>query len=286
MTVAMKRIFALLVVVLIATSTDQPSHAQLQPGGEISYPETSSISNFDPYDNATWRSAEDHIFALIYEGLVKFNFDTQEVEPLLAQRWEPNDLSLTSKVRVFLREGVRWHDGEPFTARDVEFTIKYAKSMANPTRANFFNNLIRSVRVIDIHELEIEFTRSLSNPLQNLGMLHMHPKHCFDMNGMRISSCNTAKNPIGTGPYKFVERTLDANVLLAVNNDYWRDRANIDKVRMAYEIQRSNIKYKAVGGQYQVIVDTPPADIAFIENSQEFQARTLSCICFLFDCSQ
>ncbi|MCI6989692.1 MAG: ABC transporter substrate-binding protein [Campylobacter sp.] len=144
---------------------------------------------------------EDHDSALdfVYSGLVKFD-ENMQIAPDLALSWEISDDKKTYKFT--LRDDAFWHDGEKFSAKDAEFTLKTAMSdeLNAPAKANF--ELIDEIKVIDDTHIEI----SLKTPFEpflatlNMGML---PKHLLENENISTTNFNNA--PVGTGPYKLDE---------------------------------------------------------------------------------
>ena len=121
----------------------------------------------------------------IWSPLVSWNEDVSELEPQLATSWEANE---EYTVWTFhLREGVLWHDGEPFTADDVVFSLNLAINPEAATQFPGFSQLpaeiIADVRAVD--ELTVEITLTVPNPRlpYNLILLWILPEHALaDLN--------------------------------------------------------------------------------------------------------
>ena len=155
----------------------------------------------------------------IYDGLFDYDNDLNIV-PALAESYEvtPDGKTVTFK----LREGVTWHDGEPFTSADVAFTVMEILKKVHPRGPNTF----REVVSIDTPDA-LTAVFNLENPapymLRGLSGYEspMVPKHLLEGTDPRTS--DLATNPVGTGAYKFVEWKKGQYIRLDKNENYWRE---------------------------------------------------------------
>ena len=134
---------------------------------------------------------------LIYNGLTKIDKDLNIVSDL-AENWkiEEDGLSIT----FYLKRNVLWHDGKPFTSRDVHFTFK---TILDPkTGCPYISNFsdISDIEVIDEYTIRFRYKRPYAPALLKFGM-GIIPEHLFkDIDDIRASVY--ASGPIGTGPYR------------------------------------------------------------------------------------
>ena len=128
-----------------------------------------------------------------------------------------------------LREGVRWHDGKPFTARDVEFTYRMLMSeeIASPRRADY--ELIKKVEAIDPLTVRVLYRRPYS-PCLSSWMMSILPRHVLDGKTSAWWAENYNRKPIGTGPFKFSEWKVNQHVRLVKNAEYFEGPPNLDGV--------------------------------------------------------
>ncbi len=163
----------------------------------------------------------------IYDNLVQYTDSTTEIEPGLASRWEhtPDNLSWT----FHLRQGVKFHDGTPFNADAVVFSMARQDSMFH----NPFNNvggpytywqsmsmgsIIRDVKAVD--DSTVVFTlRHPNAPF--LANLAMNFTSIVSPTGVKKWGPEFFKHPVGTGPFKFEEWVKDDHITLARNEGYW-----------------------------------------------------------------
>ncbi|MCQ9618146.1 ABC transporter substrate-binding protein [Paenalcaligenes niemegkensis] len=155
----------------------------------------------------------------IYEGLLTYDFDLNP-QPSLAKSWEvsPDGLSYTFQ----LQEGVKWHDGEPFTAEDVRFSLQemladtHSRARANLSR-------IESIDLPDEHTIVITLKEPFA-PFINtfeVSSAPMMPAHLYKGTDYRSNPAN--QKPIGTGPFKFNEWQRGRFVHVVRNDDYWQE---------------------------------------------------------------
>ena len=142
--------------------------------------------------------------------------------------WE-NDLATNYKVSddkltwtVTIRDDVKFTDGEKLTAEDVAFTYETTKKSSTEVDLT----MIKEVKAIDDTTVQFTLTRPMSTFVEKLGVCGIVPKHAYDD--------NFKDNPIGSGPYKFVQWDKGQQVIAQVNEDYYGEKANIQKLTMVF----------------------------------------------------
>lgn len=180
--------------------------------------------------NGQWLS-----WTVINEGLLQMNNYTLKMEPCLAESWEisPDQLSYT----FHLRHGVKWHDGEPFTADDVKYTfdkLMDPKVDAAEVRSYFLN--IKSCEILDPFTVRFTATEKYFKTLEVLGnFLVILPKHVLSKGEPDFNKHPFGRSPIGTGPYKFVRWDTGQKIVVERNDDYWGGPIHYPK-RIIYEV--------------------------------------------------
>lgn len=163
----------------------------------------------------------------IYETLIERNNETLELDPLLAESWEISEDKLTYTFKI--REGIKWHDGTPFTSEDVVFsynTIMNPKVDSPQLRAYYQE--IRDVKAIDDLTVEFTYAKPYFLALEFCGGMPIVPKHIFDKGDFNTNPAG--RDPIGTGPYKFVRWTTGRDIVIDKNPDYWGEKPKINKI--------------------------------------------------------
>jgi peptide/nickel transport system substrate-binding protein len=170
------------------------------------------------------------IQGMIFDSMVRTDFYGQPV-PGLAEHWTYDDKSLT--YTFFLRSGVKWHDGKPFTANDVKFSFDmYTNSKTlNSYKADYAD--IQSITVVN--DLTIKFVLKKKNVFFLTGPANdgwIFPQHLFPRGIDDYNADNTffSRHPIGTGPFMFKEWKTDERVVLTANKSYWNGRPYLDEV--------------------------------------------------------
>lgn len=195
-------------------------------GGAYTEGVVGTISQLNPLFSAV-NSAETSATALIFSGLTKRNGSAQVI-PDLAEKWE---ISPDGKNYTFhLRKNVKWHDGTPFSADDVIFTIN---TIQNPDVRSPYLDTWKGVAAAKKDSNTVVFTLpNAYSPFLTLTNVPIVPAHILQKvpaRNIKISEFSTA--PIGTGPYVFTElkkiRTSE-EVILSSNPDYYKKQPYID----------------------------------------------------------
>ncbi|WP_172327334.1 ABC transporter substrate-binding protein [Mangrovicoccus sp. HB161399] len=155
----------------------------------------------------------------IYEGLLRYTTDL-EPEPGLAKSWDISEDGLT--YTFHLNEGVKWHDGEPFTSADVVFS---ADVFLRETHARLRASLAYVDTITAPDDLTVVF--KLKEPFGpfisvfEVGTMPMIPKHIYEGTDYATNEMNAT--PIGTGPFKFDKWEKGSFIHLVKNEDYYVD---------------------------------------------------------------
>ncbi len=196
------------------------------------------------------------IFHLNYDYLVGFRASDLQPMPELATSWTH---SPDGKVWTFkLREGVKWQDGEPFTADDVVFTFQ---TIIEDEVSNYvgYTEFIETVKAID--PLTVEF--ACSKPKTNmLGMpIPILPEHIWSkLSAAQITNTYPNDPPmIGTGPFQVVEWKRGEYVRAVANKSYWRGAPKADEVIWSLYKNQDTMAADLKSGAIQVAWDIPQA---------------------------
>jgi peptide/nickel transport system substrate-binding protein len=217
------------VALLIAMSAEQPALAQKQ-GGFVKMSHFDSPASMSLHEEST--AAANRPMMGVFNNLVMYKQDVpqnsmQSIVPDLAASWSWSEDG--TELTFPLRQGVKWHDGKPFTANDVKCTWDMLSGKAgdklrlNP-RKSWYRNL-DEVAVNGDHEVTFRLKRPQPSFLALLasGWSPVYPCH--------VAPRDMRTRPIGTGPFKFVEFKPNESIRVIRNPDYWKkDRPYLDGI--------------------------------------------------------
>ena len=189
------------------------------------------------------------VMANLFEGLLQRKAPEGNLSPALAERYEHPDL-VTWKF--YLRKGVKFHNGNPFTAEDVKFSFE---RLSNPEVSEFINTgkSIASIDIIDDYTVVIKTKDPIPWFANNLHQLYIMDKESTEARDPGV----VGLKPIGTGAYKLVEWVKGSYVRFEANEDYWEGAPPIKKVELR-PITESSTRFAALAsGQVQVVSGVP-----------------------------
>lgn len=195
-------------------------------------------------------------FSKLFTPLILMTEDFSEhtAEGALALSWEAN---AAADVWTFaLRDGVKWHDGEDFTAQDLKFTAEltsapdaavtryFAGRPQNVVGWNEFNageaDAIAGITVVDDLTLEIALLQPDPRFFDQLRGFYALPAHAVDFAPAELQSADWWwTNPVGTGPFKFSAYAKDQFMELAPNEHYWDGAPQLDKLINRYFVDET-----------------------------------------------
>jgi len=159
----------------------------------------------------------------VYNGLVKYDKDFRIVGDL-AESYHVSPDGLT--IRFILRKNVKWHDGTPFTARDVLYTHRVVVDPKTPTAyAEDFKQVLH-ISAPDPYTVLVHYRTPFAPALASWGM-NILPAHLLE--GKEITKSPLSRHPVGTGPYRFREWIAGQKIVLEANPDYFEGRPYIDR---------------------------------------------------------
>ena len=180
----------------------------------------------------------------ITETLVEIDPDDGSITPRLATTWEQVD-DLTWRFQ--LREGVTFHDGEPFNAETLAYSINRTldDSIDCEIRIKFFGGMEVTPEPVDEYTIDIK----TAEPAPIMPTM---------MGTMTVVSPNTpmgerTRDPIGTGPYRFANWDVGQSIVLERNDDYWGETP---------EVEQATYVFRSESAVRAAMVETGEADIA------------------------
>lgn len=201
------------------------------------------------------------INTLLFDGLFRHDENNQLISSLAR-----DDYSFDGKTNTYtfyLVEGVKWHDGEAFTAEDVKFTLE---TIMNPEYGSE-----NAPNYEDITDIIIEDEYTIKIQLQELNVslpgyltIPMLPSHLLE--GKDIENDEFFRSPIGTGPYKLELWDVGQSITMVKNEDYFLGEANIDKIIFKI-VTDDNVKaLQMKSGELDLAKLTPKDVVGFEDN--------------------
>src|SRR3954463_13376417 len=217
-------------------------------------------------------------FAAVFNNLVvfdptKIHESIETVIPDLAESWSWD--ATNTKLTFRLRQGVKWHDGKPFTAKDVQCTWRMliGKSDVQDFRRNPRRVWYTKLQDVTVNG-DYEATFELSEPQPSLPVLlasafsAVYPCH--------VPQQTMRTRPVGTGPFKFLEFKRGDSIRLVRNPDYWKkDRPYLDEITFKMIDSRSTRMLAFATGDYDI---TFPSDVS-VPLMKDMKARAPKAIC-------
>lgn len=202
-------------VAVLSVFTQTAAWAQ-KPGGtlvQITQPEPPNLA---PYISTAGPISQ--VTAKVFDGLLEYGFDLKP-RPSLAESWEESSDGRSITFR--LRKDVTFHDGRPFTAADVQFTIMDVLKNNHPRGMATFRE-VTAVETPNPHTAIFRLNVPAPYIMKALASSEspMLPKHIYGQGDIKTHA--NANNPIGTGPFRFVEWRRGEFVRLDKNPNYWR----------------------------------------------------------------
>jgi peptide/nickel transport system substrate-binding protein len=190
--------------------------------------------------------------------------------PCLAESWKESPDGLTYEFK--LREGLKFHNGDPFTAEDVRFSFQRYRGIS----AKLLKERVKSVDVVDPHRVRFvlhapwpDFLTFYGTPAT--GAAWVVPKKYIEKAGEE----GFRKHPIGLGPYRFVRQTPGVELVLDANDQYWRKKPSIKRIvikgvsdrttRLAMlKTGEADIAYLMIGIEAKTVKDDPRLRLAMV----------------------
>ena len=199
----------------------------------------------------------------IYEGLVRVEADGS-IAPCLAKEWEQID-ELTWKF--YLRDDVDFHNGEHFTSADVIYTLN--RTVEDPQVASVINFLDLEKCVAD-DEYTVTICTKEPYALFEQMMCHLYLRI---LNQKAVEDAgskeNYARNPVGTGPYKFVSWTAGSQIDLVRNDNYWGEPAKIENLVIRFITESTSRAIALEAGDADIVDAVATEDWTRIRDGEE-----------------
>lgn len=236
----------------------------------VSSPMQNLDTHMDPHVTSRFFSKS------VFDNLVAFDPVNRRYVPLLATAWKRID---PKTIEFTLREDVRWHDGKPFSADDVVYTINWMRAPATRFRFKFQYGFIKGAEKIAPNKVRIHYNRPEAADLAILSeALPIYPRHVHETfkEPVRFG----IEKPVGTGQYKAVRINPGVDVVLEKNADYnlyspANPPSNVKRFHFINMPDTGTQMASLLAGQIEVSRDLPPDDGAHMTKSNPDLRQTL-----------
>ncbi|MEM2007107.1 MAG: ABC transporter substrate-binding protein [Sulfolobales archaeon] len=207
--------------------------------------------------------ADDPLYAVasnLFNKLVTLDFN-YNVIPDLAESWESSSDGRT--FTFYLRKDAKWHDGTPFTCKDVKYTFEAMKKYKGVAYSNLKLDMLEGIMCKDNYTAEFKFAEP-NAPF--LGFLAWYgtfvlPEHLYNKTeyaDWMDPNIPELYKPVGTGPFKFVEYVKGSHIILEANRDYHAGTPCIEKLIFKIIPDAVAAMQSFLAGEGDVLTVTPP----------------------------
>ena len=237
-----------------AAETTQPAETAQKP---VVVANAFDINTLDPHKvSGMWNRS---VIYWIYDCLVMTDREGKPT-PELATEWKRVD-DLTWEFKLV--ENAKFHNGEPVNAEAVKFSFDRMGTDENkPWNTLHLRGYLKEVKVIDDYTLQLITEKPSESMLWHLGQAFIVPPKYFSEN----DDATLAKNPVGSGPYKFVEWEKDNRVVVTANTDYFQGPPQIKDI-IARVIPESSSRLNELKVGNVDMLPSIPGDLAKQANS-------------------
>ena len=229
-----------------ASTAWAPASGATGRSGQIVAAVSERALTLDPADHYSISST--FVLRHVFDTLIDVTNDSRFV-PALAESWEAvNDTTWHFR----LRKGVRFHDGTPFNADSVVYTLKRVRDNTKLIKAFVYQDLDQVAKDGE-YGVKITTKRPFGSLPSHLTMLGMVPPTAAGKEDSFF------QKPVGTGPFKFVTWTRGETITLAANAEYWKSGTpKIEKATFRFVPELSTRAAGLRAGEFQVIDRVPP----------------------------
>lgn len=202
------------------------------------------------------------IISLLFRKLGEMNNDLESFSPQLAKSWSFSKDSLS--ITFNLQSNVTWHDGTPFTSEDVVFTYNMQIDPQVAWVNISFKERISTVKAVNDSTVVFEFRDKNPTMLRDAIEGYIVPEHLLaGISPDRIAEAEFNRNPIGTGPFKFVQWKTQQSIELEKFTDYYVEgKPHLNKVIFQFVPNSISLWQQVQSGDVGFMEGVPPRDFA------------------------
>ena len=200
----------------------------------------------------------------MFDSLIRFDAKLR-VQPALAVAWKLVDPQIWE---IQLREGVKFHDGTAFTAADVAFSLKRARSVPNsPGPLSSFVRSVKETEIVNPHTIRVHTDTPVPLLMDMIGRVPIIPAALGPQ--VTTDDFNAGRAMIGTGAYRFKSYLPGDKVVMEANPDYWEQKPEFGTVTLKFLANPAARSAALLSGAVDAIEQIPPSDIGVFQNRQD-----------------
>lgn len=258
-----------------SSSSGTSTSADASDGGTFVVPvNTNSIASLTPYnvygsDDLLIASAPcfDPLYIITADGTRWYLADSMEPTSDDGMHYE-----------MKLKDGLKWHDGEPITADDVVFTVDMFKDTSNTgatSESVTYNNKTLSAEKVDDLTVAITLQEPFSAFETEFGRIQIIPKHVFDGNTNVADNKKALKKCIGSGPFKLKEYKEGDSIVYERNDDYYRGKPSLAQVVIKLMPDESAQEAALQSGEISMMRVTSQTKLDKYKKDSDYKVYTL-----------
>jgi peptide/nickel transport system substrate-binding protein len=251
----LRRLLAFATVLSVGLGLGFLEDGRAQPKGQMILAVDFSLAPtfFDPAETPAMGTPYVFLYAL-HDALIK-PLPGNAMAPCLAESWAESADGLSIEFK--LRQGLTFHNGDPFSGEDVKFSFARYKGASAP----LFREKVKSVEVVGAHRVRFHFTEPWPDFLAYYGTPATGAAWIVSKKYLeQVGDDGFKKHPIGLGPYKFVSFQAGTDLVVDANEQYWRKSPSIKRLVFKGVPERST---------RLAMVKTGEADIGFLMTGPE-----------------
>ena len=222
---------------------------------------TDAVS-LDPHAETT--SPGNWVMTNIFETLVILDTDMQ-LKPGLAERWEQ---PAPDRWRFYLRRGIKFHDGTDVKADAVKVSIDRIKDPQNPGRSASNLVPIKAIEPRDDYTVDVVTDGPYGPTLNMLSLIYA----CGIVSPAAVQKFGKdfGRNPVGTGPFKFVEWKTNDAITIERWDGYWGEKALLDRVVYRVVPEESARMLQLQTGEAEMVMNPAPSELGNLRRDRKF----------------
>ncbi len=237
--------------------------------------------------NNVWYNTGGIFRCAVFDSLVSTEADMKTIKPALAENYECSEDGMS--YTFTLRKNVKWHDGEPFDAEDVLFSLKmmFCSEEVNGLLVSAFqyiegaeafkNGTSEEVSgcVIDGNKITIHLTTPVGSLLDAMAQFAILPEHILgDVAPKELEANDYWLSPVGCGPYKITEAVAGEYFVLERNAAYYGKKPGVEKIRLKVSMDDPVSAMQA--GELDFYVTNDPEEIAKLKGAENCTPHRLN----------